>query len=72
MFPNSRRPSRSLHLPEVAEPETTSPDYQSDSSMLSDTEALRVLLKRNLRFEPCPEDLLTRIRDRVAAVKARD
>ncbi|CAH1002211.1 hypothetical protein LEM8419_03128 [Neolewinella maritima] len=61
------RPGRTL--PEVAEPDCPQ-DEQLDSSSLTDEAALKVLLKRNLRPQAPPPDLLGTIRARIAGLRA--
>jgi hypothetical protein len=72
MFPNHHRPKRAPRLPEVAEPIAPPECSNPDDCALTDTEAFRVMLKRNLPFEPVPADLLARIHDRLAAIRVED
>ena len=75
MFPNhpsrqgaTPRPPR--RLPEVAEPACHSEALDSDTSRLTDEAAFKVLLKRNLRPQAAPPELLGDIRARIAKLRA--
>ncbi len=78
MFPShpsrngaQHRPGRSL--PEVAEPECPTPEeHVQATAHLSDEAAFSVLLKRNLRPQSPPPELLGDIRARIDALRARD
>ena len=77
MFPShpsrngaQHRPS-SRTLPEVAEPECPQDEHSPvDTTSLTDEVAFRVLLKRNLRPQAPPPELLGDIRARIAALRA--
>ena len=75
MFPNhpsrqgaTPRPPR--RLPEVADPEGPGEEPRPDTSRLSDEAAFKVLLKRNLRPQAAPPELLGDIRARIAKLRA--
>ena len=67
---SSRQRPNQRPLPEVAEPQ---PDQsQRDSDALGDVAAFKVFLKRNLRHQAPPADLLGKLRGRIAKIKAED
>ena len=60
--------SKTNQLPEVAE----HPQAPQDAAGLADLAAFKVLLKRNLRHEAPPADLLGDIRARIAKIRDAD
>ena len=67
---SSRQRPHQRPLPEVAEPHTDEPLRDSDT--LGDVAAFKVFLKRNLRHQAPPADLLGKLRGRIAKIKAED
>ncbi|PPK84079.1 hypothetical protein CLV84_4229 [Neolewinella xylanilytica] len=66
---SNRRPHRTDNpLPEVAD----TPTGPCDSDSLGDVAAFKVLLKRNLRHQAPPADLIGKIRGRIEEIKAQD
>lgn len=55
-------------MPEVAD----TPTGPCDSDSLGDVAAFKVLLKRNLRHQAPPADLIGKIRGRIEEIKAQD
>ena len=76
MFPSHPSHNGAQHrpspaLPEVAEPECSTPDEHAQATaLLTDEAAFKVLLKRNLRPLSPPPGLLSDIRARIAALSA--
>ena len=76
MFPNhsSRQGAtpRPTRLPEVAEPSSCPEGCEptTDADHLTDEAAFKVLLKRNLRPQAPPAELLGDIRTRIAKLRA--
>ena len=77
MFPSHPSPHGAQHrpdriLPEVAEPAcpTSTDEHLQATAHLSDEAAFKVLLKRNLRPQSPPPELLGDIRARIDALRA--
>ena len=67
MFNPHHNRKKEQRLPEVADlPQDTTPE---PGHTLSDLAAFKVMLKRNLRHETPPADLLGNIRARVAKIR---
>lgn len=69
--PSNERPRRPERiLPEVADPHCEGKDRDSDG--LDNLAAFKVFLKRNLRHEAPPADLLGNIRGRIREISPED
>ncbi len=67
---NCRPETTEPKLPEVADQQSNYPNRDSDN--VGDVAAFKVFLKRNLRHQTPPADLLGKIRGKIDKIKAEE